>query len=59
MPRLTIAVTCAALALALGACGKADDSTQGRDGGGDGATVTTNPTPEAQTSTQGEAAESD
>lgn len=57
MPRLIIAISCAALA--LGACGKADDSDKGRDAGGDGATVTTNPTPEAQTSTQSEADESD
>jgi len=59
MPRLNpIAVACTALALALGACGKDDESQTGRDGGGDGATVTTNPTPAAGTSTQGEAAES-
>ena len=60
MPRFTsIAVACTALALALGACGKDDESQTGRDAGGDGATVTTNPTPEAGTSTQSEAAESD
>lgn len=58
MPRSIIAVSCAALALALGACGKSDDSDMGRDAGGDGATVTTNPTPEVGTSTQSEAAES-
>jgi plastocyanin len=58
MPRLTIAVACAALALALGACGKDDESQTGRDAGGDGATVTTNPTPENGTSTQSESAES-
>ena len=59
MPRVTtLAVACTALALALGACGKDDESQTGRDGGGDGATVTTNPTPEAGTSTQSEAAES-
>jgi plastocyanin len=59
MPRFTpIAVACTALALALGACGKDDESQTGRDGGGDGATVTTNPTPEAGTSTQSESAES-
>ena len=53
MPRFTpIAVACTALALALGACGKDDESQTGRDGGGDGATVTTNPTPEAGTETQ-------
>lgn len=59
MPRLIIAVLCAALALALGACGKADDSVQGRDAGGDGATVTTNPNPEARTGTVAEPAEPD
>ena len=58
MPRSIIAVSCAALALALGACGKADDSDMGRDAGEDGATVTTNPTPRVGTSTQSEAAES-
>ena len=57
MPRSTIAVSCAALALALGACGKADESQTGRDAGEDGVTVTTNPTPEAGTSTQSDAAE--
>jgi plastocyanin len=58
MPRFTIAVACTALALALGACGKDDESQTGRDAGGDGATVTTNPTPENGTSTQSEAAKS-
>ena len=58
MHRLTIATACAALALALAACGKDDESQTGRDAGGDGATVTTNPTPEAGTSTQSEAQES-
>ncbi len=58
MHRLAIATACAALALALAACGKDDESQTGRDAGGDGATVTTNPTPEAGTSTQSEAAES-
>ncbi len=58
MSRLTIAVPCVALALALGACGDDKESQQGRDAGDDGATVTTNPTPEAGTSTQSEAAES-
>ena len=58
MHRLTIATACAALALALAACGKDDESQTGRAAGGDGATVTTNPTPEAGTSTQSEAAES-
>jgi plastocyanin len=59
MPRFTpIAVACAALALALGACGKDDESQTGRDAGGSGATVTTSPTPEVGTSTQSEAQES-
>jgi plastocyanin len=58
MPRLTIAVSCVALALALGACGNDKESQQGRDPGEDGATVTTNPTPAAGTSTQSEAAKS-
>jgi len=58
MPRTTIAVACTALALALGACGKDGESETGRDAGDDGATVTTNPTPEAGTSTQSEAAAS-
>ena len=58
MHRFPIAAACAALAFALGACGKDDESQTGRDAGGDGATVTTNPTPEAQTSTQSEAQES-
>ena len=58
MHRFPIAAACAALALALGACGKDDESQTGRDAGGNGATVTTNPTPEAQTSTQSEAPES-
>jgi len=55
MPRLTIAVSCVALTLALGACGDDKESVQGRDAGDDGATVTTNPTPAAGTSTQSEA----
>ena len=55
MPRLTIAVVCTALA--LGACGKDNESETGRDAGGSGATVTTSPTPEAGTSTQSEAEE--
>lgn len=59
MPRLIIAVLCAALALALGACGKSDESDKGRDAGGDGATVTTNPNPGARTSTAAEPAEAD
>lgn len=58
MPRLTIAVSCVALALALGACGDDKESQAGRDAGEDGAVVTTNPTPEAGTSTQSEAQES-
>lgn len=58
MPRLTIAVSCVALALALGACGDDKESVQGRDAGEDGSTVTTNPTPAGGTSTQSESAES-
>ena len=59
MPRMTpIAVACTTLALALGACGKDDESQTGRDAGDDGATVTTNPTPEAATSPRSEAGES-
>ena len=59
MPRLTTVAALAALVLALGACGKDAESQSGRDAGGDSATVTTNPTPEAQTSTQSEQEESD
>jgi len=51
MSRLTLTVACTALALALGACGKDDESVTGRDAGDDGATVTTSPTPGAGTST--------
>ena len=58
MPRLTIAMSCVALTLALAACGDDKESTQGRDAGDDGATVTTSPTPAAGTSTQSEAAKS-
>ena len=55
MRRFTpIAVACTTLALALGACGKDDESQTGRDGGDDGAAVATNPTPEAETSESGE-----
>ena len=55
MPRLpTIVVACTAFALALGACGKDKESQTGRDAGEDGSTVMTNPTPQAQTSTQSE-----
>ena len=55
MPRLpSIAVACTALALALGACGDDKESQSGRDPGEDGAAVTTNPTPQVQTSTQSE-----
>ena len=55
MARLTIAATCAVLVLALGACGDDKESQSGRDAGADAATVTTSPTPAAQTSTQSEA----
>ena len=58
MRRFTpVAVACTTLALALGACGKDDESQTGRDGGGDGATVTTNPTPESETSESGDSGE--
>ena len=55
----TIAVACATLALALGACGDDKESESGRESGDDAATVTTNPTSEVQTSTQAEEQESD
>jgi plastocyanin len=59
MPRLpTIAAACTALALALGACGEDKESQTGRDAGEDAATVTTAPTPQAQTSTQSEGQQS-
>ena len=50
----TLAVACASLALALGACGDDKESESGRDAGEDTTVVTTSPTPEAQTSTQSE-----
>lgn len=56
--RPTIALACTVAALALGACGDDKESQTGRDAGEDGATVTTTPTPEVQTSTQSEAQES-
>jgi plastocyanin len=56
MHRFTIAALACA-ALALGACGKDDESQNGQRGD-EGATVTTNPTPAAQTSTQSDAQES-
>ena len=59
MPRLTTVAALAALVLAFGACGKDGESQSGRDAGGDSATVPTNPTPEAQTSTQSEREEAD
>jgi plastocyanin len=55
MHRITIAVLACA-ALALGACGKDDESPNG-ERGAETATVTTNPTPAVQTSTQSEAQE--
>ena len=54
MPRLTIVAALAVLALALGACGKDEESQGGRDAGGDSETVQTNPTPAPRTSTRGE-----
>lgn len=55
----TIAAACVALALALGACGDDKESDTGRDAGEDKAVVTTNPTPEVQTSTQSEGEQAD
>lgn len=55
----TIATACVALALALGACGDDKESDTGRDAGEDKAVVTTNPTPEVQTSTQSESEQAD
>lgn len=55
----SIALAGVLLALLVSACGDDDKaSNTGRNAGDDGATVTTNPTPEAQTSTQSEAQES-
>jgi plastocyanin len=48
-----IALAGVLLALVVAACGSDKASNSGRNAGEDGATVTTNPTPGAQTSTQG------
>ncbi len=53
-----IALAGVLLALLVSACGDDKASNTGRNAGDDGATVTTNPTPEVQTSTQGEGQES-
>jgi len=53
-----IALAGVLLALVVVACGDDKESNSGRDAGENGATVTTNPTPEVQTSTQSEAQES-
>lgn len=45
-------------ALVISSCGDDKASNTGRNAGGNGATVTTNPTPEVQTSTQSEARKS-
>ena len=47
-----IALAGVLLALVVAGCGNDKESESGRDAGENGATVTTNPTPEAQTSTQ-------
>ncbi len=53
-----IALAGVLLALVVSACGDDKASNSGRNAEDNGATVTTNPTPEVQTSTQGEAQES-
>lgn len=53
-----IALAGVLLALAVAACGDDKASNSGRNPGGNGATVTTNPTPQVQTSTQSDAQES-
>jgi plastocyanin len=50
-----IALAGVLLALVVAGCGADKESKSGRDAGENGATVTTNPTPEAQTSTQSDA----
>jgi plastocyanin len=56
IPLIALAGVLAALAVA--SCGEDKASNTGRNAGGNGATVTTNPTPEVQTSTQSEAGKS-
>jgi plastocyanin len=53
-----IALAGVLLALVVAACGDDKESESGRDAGENGATVTTNPTPEAQTSTQSDGRQS-
>jgi len=53
-----IALAGVLLALVVVACGDDKASNSGRNAGEDAATVTTNPTPEVQTSTQGEGQQS-
>ena len=53
-----IALAGVLLALVLASCGDDKASNSGRNAGDDGATVTTNPTPEVQTSTQSDEAQS-
>ena len=53
-----IALAGVLLALVVVACGDDKASNSGRNAGADGTTVTTNPTPEVQTSTQSEGQES-
>ncbi len=53
-----IALAGVLLALVVSACGDDKASNSGRNPGDNGAIVTTNPTPEVQTSTQSEAQES-
>lgn len=55
----TIALAGVVLALGFAACGDDDESETGRNAGDNGATVTTNPTPPAQTSTQDDDEQSD
>ena len=53
-----IALAGVLLALVVAACGDDKESNTGRDAGDNGATVTTNPTPQAPTSTQSGAEQS-
>lgn len=55
----TIALAGVVLALGFAACGEDDESETGRNFGDNGATVTTNPTPPAQTSTQSDDEQAD
>jgi len=53
-----IALAGVLLALVVAGCGDDKESQSGRDAGENGATVSTNPTPEAQTSTQSDGRQS-